>query len=552
MSLRDWFKSASPPRETAAPTIQQQIAVSFDTSITQPALPVPRSLPAPVAKRMYQSAKSSYLTQGFGTTTSSADTTIRSSLTNLRARARALVRDSAYARRAQVIVVNNVIGSGMGLQAQVKSSRKKLHQAVNSAIEGAWERWSYADYCHTGGSLCFSDFERALMGEVFEAGEVFVRLHMRPFGGSDIPFALELIESERVPHEFQSIATSSEARLGIEVDEYYRPLRYWIRDRHPSEIWPGGSPTDLVRPVAASEVIHLRLIERWPQTRGVPWMHATARKLNDMDGYSEAEITAARAAAMYLGWEENATDFADPSVERQDDGSYQTELTPNTILKPPPGTKLNFFAPNRPNTALDPFMRYMLREVASGTGYGIRYSALSGDYSQANYSSERAAALDDRDGWRALQQWFIRNFRHRVHQAWLQQAVFSGAIQGVTAQQYMANTEKFAAVKYKPRGWGWIDPTKEVAAYKEAEKAGYITKTKIISQTAGGEDIEDVFDEREAELELAAEKGLTFDTDPGADEKKPAAFPEESTETDEDDDESDAGAEEQQRMRVVK
>src|SRR5690606_18577117 len=136
-----------------------------------------------------------------------------------------------------------------------------------------------------------------------------------------------------------------------------------------------------------------------------------------------AEITAARAAAMYLGWEESPA-VLDPTIERQEDGAYETTLEPNTILRLKPGNNFNFYAPNRPNTALDAFMRYMLREVASGTGYGISYASLSGDYSQSNYSSSRLSLLDDRDSWRALQQWFIRTVRTRVHQMWLQQAVF--------------------------------------------------------------------------------------------------------------------------------
>lgn len=529
MNIVNWFRSAFGPRETAAPQ-------------------------KPVVRHQYQAAKSSYLTQGFGQIAGgSADTSIRSSLSALRARSRQLVRDSAYAKRAQVIVVNNVIGSGMGLQAQVQSSRGTLHDRANESIEAAWERWCCAEYCHTGGALHFSDFERALIAEVFEAGEVFVRMHMAEFGGSGIPFALELIESERVPHEFQSVASVQESRMGIEVDQFYRPVAYWIRDRHPSDVYPGGIQNENVRRVPASEIIHLRLVERWPQTRGVPWLHAVARKLNDMDGYSEAEITAARAAAMYLGWEESP-DVLDPSIERQEDGSYQTTLEPNTILRPKPGTKLNFYSPNRPNAALDAFMRYMLREVASGTGYGIRYSALSGDYSQANYSSERAAALDDRDGWRALQQWFIRNFRSRIHPVWLQQAVFARVVEGVPVSEYMTNREKFECARYKPRGWSWIDPTSEVEAYKEAEKAGYITKTQIIAMTSNNMDVEDVFAERRRELDLAAEKELKFDTDPEAyapPEQKPApAEPAKPSVTDEQEDEETQ--EEQQRMRVVK
>jgi capsid protein len=231
-----------------------------------------------------------------------------------------------------------------------------------------------------------------------------------------------------------------------------------------------------------------------------------------MAGYSEAEIVAARAAAQPIGWEE-PSDFPNPEAEQQEDGTFETPYEPGFVHH---GKKLNFYSPNRPNTALPDFIRHMLKEAASGIGYGVRYAALSGDYSQANYSSERAAILDDRDGWRALQQFFIRSFRYRTHRMWLQQGVFAQSIPGISVAEYMADREKFEAVKFKPRGWNWIDPTAEVAAYKDAEMAGYITKTRIIEMTSDNTDIEDVFTERRRELDAAADQDLQFNTDPSA------------------------------------
>ncbi len=546
MSIFDWLRSTpKSSRETAAPAI----SVSFDTTIAQPALPIPRSV-TPV-RRQYAASQQSRLTAGWTAGTSSADTEIRTSLTNLRARSRQLCRDNPHAKRARVLTINNVIGSGIGLQAQVKSSRSDLRKSVNDAIEAAWKTWACAENCHTGGTLHFADFERALMSEVFEAGEVFVRMHMAAFGGSEIPFALELIESERVPHEFQASAMNDKARMGIEVDQYFRPVRYWVRDRHPSDIYPGGMPMDQVRPVPAAEIIHLRLVERWPQTRGVPWLHAVAGTLNNMGGYTEAEIVAARASAQPIGWEEPG-DFPNPEAEQQEDGTFETPYEPGFVHH---GKKLNFYSPNRPNTALPQFISHLLKEVGIGSGYGIRYAALSGDYSEATYSSERAAQLDDRDGWRALQQWFIRSFRVRTHQMWMQQAVFARRVTGISIEEYMADRAKFEAARFKARGWSWIDPTKEVAAYKEAEKAGYITKTQIIAKTSDDTDVEDVFSERRQELDAAEDMDLQFDTDPEsyapkeqATPVKPSDPPDEPT-----DEEQDAeNGEEQQRMRVVK
>jgi lambda family phage portal protein len=483
-------------------------------------LPTP---PAPLQKRMYHAAKSSRLTGGWVTSTTSADAEIRGSLTNLRARSRALCRDSAYAKRARVLVVNNVIGGGMGLQAQVKSSRKKLLARVNDAVEDAWKYWNVGAYCHTGGTLHFSDFERALMSEVFETGEVFIREHRVSFGGCEIPYALEMIESERVPHSIEPPAgnTVGHVRMGVEVDRYYRPVAYWIRDRHPSDIAYSNFDPERIDRVPASEIIHLRIVDRWPQTRGVPWLHAVARKVNDMDGYSEAEIIAARGAANYLAWLEQS-DLDDPDVEEQEDGTYQTQLEPGIIGRGPPGSEIKFLTPNRPNTAFDGFMRAMVREMAVGTGMGLSYASMSGDYSQSNYSSSRLSLLDDRDSWRVLQAWFIRAFRDIVHKNWLQQAVLARMVPGIGVDEYAANPTKFQQVKYKPRGWSWVDPTKEVEAYKEALRGGFITRTAVVSQTADGADVEDIDRERREELDAQAELGLTYDTDPGADANKTA------------------------------
>jgi len=513
-------RAIAPPRRRAdgsqvalSKPVRRAIAAAVNTAL--PAL----------QQRMYQAAKGSRLTAGFGTSTTSADSELISSLANLRNRSRALVRDAAYAKRAKVIVQNNVIGSGIGMQAQVMSTRDTLREDVNDQIEEAWRQWSRAGSCHTGGSLHFADFERALMGQIFEAGEVFVRKHHRAFGDSEIPLALELIEAERIADEFMNpvppgpAAAGAMVKMGIEVDRYGRPLAYWIRSRHPGELRFIQGETDQIERVPADQIMHLRLVDRWPQTRGEPWLHAVARKLNDMDGYSEAEIVAARGAASYvftIETPEGDSPLAGQAPESTADGGSEIQKT--IEVEPGMGVRLNAgeewktHAPTRPNTALDPFMRYMLREVAAGAG--TSYESLSRDYSQSNYSSSRLALLDDRDLWKMLQQWFLRNFRTPLHRQWLQAAVLASAIPGIRLEEYAAAPEKFEAVLFKPRGWGWIDPTKEVEAYKEAIKGGLATVSDVIAATGGGQDLEDVLRQRERELKLMDQLGLEFDTSP--------------------------------------
>lgn len=468
-----------------------------------------------VATRQYQAAKPSRLASDWNPSNSSADSELVSSLTQLRSRSRALVRDASYAKRAKVIVVNNVIGTGIGMQAQVLTTRDELNTRINDDIEEAWCEWTQADNCHTGGRLAFKHLERAAMGQVFEAGEVFIRKHFRRFGRSKIPYALELIEAERIADEFQSpyltAQGSNHVRMGIEVDEFYRPVAYWIRRRHPSEYRFSHGGIDAIERVSADQIIHLAIVDRWPQTRGEPWMHTALRTFNDMSGYTEAEITRARVQACTPGAIETPEEAASFG-EEQEDGSVEMEVEPGVYKRLNPGEKLVPGTVTAPNPALDPFMRYMLREVAAGVGPS--YESLSRDYSQSNYSSSRLALLDDRDLWRFFQSWFICDFRQIVHREWLQQAVLSRSIESISIDQYALSPSKFEAVLFKPRGWSWIDPTKEVEAYKEAVKQGFTTVTDVVAATGGGQDIEDILATRARELELMEEKELIFETSP--------------------------------------
>lgn len=511
--------------------------------------------PGDVSKRRYASAAGSRLHAWGSTLNSSADAELSQSLTALRTRSRKLMRDSPYAKRARVVIVNNVIGAGVGMQAQVKNTRGELHTRINADIEDAWRLWSRADCCHTGGAMAFADFERACLSEVVTAGEVFIRKHYRPFGASNVPLGLELIEAERVVDEFSFPTPENQAtRLGIERDAFGRPIAYYIRSIHPGEIrLPAGQEIKIER-VPAHDIMHLRIVDRWPMTRGEPWLHAVIAKLDNMDEYSAAELTAARMGANFFATLE--TDGGDPmplASTEDATGARTLNIEPGVIEQLTPGEALKFHTPNRPNVALDPFLRYMLREVSAGIG--VSYESLSRDYSQSNYSSSRLSLLDDRDLWRVLQQWYVRAFREPLLRDWMQAAVLSRAITSIPVEAYAPDPERFLAVTWKLRGWQWVDPTKEVTAYKEAVKAGFTTVSAVIAQTAGGVDVEDVIAERKRELEMFDQAGIDLDTtveepqEPDADEQ-PGPTQTQLATPDEDDDED--GSEDAAPARVLK
>lgn len=478
------------------------------------------------SKRMYAGAAINRLSADWGALNTSADSEIITSLRVLRGRSRELMRDNEYAKAAVRTIKNNVIGTGVGMQGQVTTAGGKLMTKINTQIEAAFKEWCDKDTCDPAGKLCFADMERLGFGSLVENGEVLVHKVRQPFGKGKTPYALELIEADRLVDQWSTAMTSSGnvIRMGVEQDKWGRPVAYWLYPTHPGDYQFSSFVESALIRIPADEIIHLYIPERIGQTRGVPWFHATLKRLRNMQGYEEAEIVAARASASIVGIiqspEGNTPDDGALIGDEDDRPEPILNMSPGTFQQLGPGETFTGFNPSRPNAAMDPFMRFMLRSFAAGVG--VSYESVSRDYSQSNYSSSRLALLEDRDLWRVLQGWWIRNFRKEVHRDWLEASVLAGVL---PFADYYTQPKKYQPVRFKPRGWSWIDPVKEVGAYKAAVRAGFMTVSAVISQTSEHSDAEDVFNERRLELDLMAERELVFDTDPSQVDAKGTAQP---------------------------
>jgi len=143
---------------------------------------------------------------------------------------------------------------------------------------------------------------------------------------------------------------------------------------------------------------------------------------------------------------------------------------------------------------------------------GCSYETISRDFSQSNYSSSRLSLLEDREMWRMLQDWLIEHVCQPVFERWLMAAMASGEL---ALPGYDLMPERYSSVRWFPRGWEWVDPAKEVAAYKEAVRCGFKTQAEVVA--AGGSDLEDLLLARAAEVDRAEQLGLQFDTNPADD-----------------------------------
>ena len=458
-------------------------------------------------RRMYEGAKINRLTADWVTSSTSADAEIGSSMIRLRNRARQLVRDSDYARQAVRAVRNNVVGTGIRMQAQVKMRRGgKPDQRINDMIESAWRRWGRASTCHTGGRLSFHEIQRLAIGAMAESGEVFIRIVRQPFGGSSIPLALEVIEADLLDEKKDGyMGQGEEWKLGVRVDEWGRPLAYAFHTRHPGE----NRSTPVARQhviVPAEDVLHLMVQERPHQTRGVTWFASAIKRLHHLAGYEEAEVVRARASSSLMGF------VTSPEGELIGDDVYDgdrvSQFEPGTFKYLAPGESVTVPSLDAPDGQFEPFVRAMLRAMAAGLG--VSYETISRDFSQSNYSSSRLSLLEDRENWKALQQYLISSLHTPIFEAWLDAAVKVGTL---PLPAYEQERERYQEINWVPRGWEWVDPEKEGKAYRDAVRNGFMTQAEVV-MTRGG-DFQELIAARASEIEQTNELDLVFDVNPG-------------------------------------
>jgi len=460
-------------------------------------------------KRAYAAAHNNRLTSDWISQATSADSEVRGSIRMLRNRARQLVRDSDFAKSALRAVKNTVVGTGIRHQAQVRMQRGgRLADDINRRIEEEFDRWTSASRCHCGGKLSWYDIQRLSITSMLEAGEVFIRLVKQPFGNSKVPLGLEIIESDLLDDDYNAIANNgNEIRMGVEIDKWGRPVAYHFFDYHPGDYqfsYANKAVKKRIR-IPADDIIHLYLIERPGQTRGVSAFATAIMRLRNLSGYEEAEIVAARASSSMMAFVKT------PDQELFEDGTFDQEsvldFSPGSIRRLAPGEEMQFFTPNRPDDAFTPFVQQMLRAVAAGIG--CSYTQVSSDFSQSNYSSSRLELLETRTHYKVLQQYLIESLCEEVYEKWLEMAVLAGALD---LPGFESNPQRYEEAKWIAPAAQFVDPQKEASAYKDLIRSGIMTLSQVIALHGG--DFEDQMRQRQHELAVADELGIVLDTDP--------------------------------------
>jgi len=454
----------------------------------------------------YEGASFGRRLRTWGSTPFGPNTELYGSLSALRSRTRELVRNNPYPDGALDILTANLIGSGI-------TPRWKLEdEALRKEIHGLWARW--VDQADADGACDFYGLQELVARSMIESGEVFVRFRLRrPEDGLSVPLQLQVLEADHLDETYQSLLDNgNKVRMGIEFDVLGRRVAYWFYADHPGETFLSSNLER--RRIPAAQILHIYRKLRPGQIRGRPWPSSVITTLYELDQYEDAELVRKKTAAMFGGFiTENAPSqpgFSSPLGQVVSGSGPDREvvaLEPGTFPVLPPGMDVKFSEPADVGGNYERFLKQQVRKAAKG--FKTTYEQISGDLEGVSYSSIRASLLEFHRFCRMIQRVLVFQLCKPVARMFMDAAVMAGAVE---IPDYFEDRAAYNDVAWRPDGWEWVDPVKEMTADLIAVRAGFKTRAQVIAQRGG--DIEDVDRETAEDNARADELGLVFDSDP--------------------------------------
>jgi lambda family phage portal protein len=340
--------------------------------------------------RQYDAAQAGRKTQGWKRPATSADAENSQGLERLRNGARDLVRNNKYAAAGVRQIVANMVGDGIAPQM------RHADAGVQTKAQEAWDRWAESKVDGIGD---FYGHEKLVARSMITDGDALTVWRPDAAGPDGRITGLEsdFLDLSR------TTKTANGGRIvqGVEFDRDGDLSNYWLFDAHPGDLLLGAGTAST--PMKAANIDHTFERLRLGQTRGVSWLAPVAMTLRDISDIEDAirlkkKVQACLAlviqpgeggAASPLTVEQNTPDADRPSIET---------LRPGMIARLQKGETASTVSPTADGDSVD-FIRQQLAAVSASL---VPYHLLTGDVSQANYSSLRAALLGH---WALLDDW---------------------------------------------------------------------------------------------------------------------------------------------------
>lgn len=407
----------------------------------------------------------------------------------VRRRAGYYVRNNPWIANGVSAIVSGAVGAGIKPQSQHPDA------AVRAALHGRWSAWT--ETADADGITDAYGLQALAVRAMVEAGECFANLLLTPDG-----LRIRLLDADMVPlDETRELGDGRRVIQGVEFNADGARAAYRVRRERPEV--PAFS-TELVR-IDADAMAHLFAPLAPGQVRGISWLAPVLLRLHELDLYEDAQLVRQKVSALFAGFVFDASGTATGFDGVNVNGVLTSGLEPGTLKVLPPGFDIKFSDPAEIGDAVD-FIKLQLRSVAAGLG--VPEYLLTGDLSQANYSSLRAALVEFRTRLEQLQySVIVHQLCRPIWRAWILGEVLAGRLVG--------DLDELLAVEWITPAQPWVDPQKDAEAARLQLAAGLTSRRRVVASQ--GWDVEQLDAEIAADHARERELGLTFgEPTPGA------------------------------------
>lgn len=459
----------------------------------------------PARQRAFAAAQMSNLLNKWTKSTEQIDADLQSGGYALRARARDMAKNNVYAKKYLDILKVNVVGkNGILFQCKAKSGKGKLDHSAIDMVENAWHQFSQLGECDVTGGLSVVDAQNLFIASAARDGEVLIReYHGFPNAAG---YAIQFLDPGLLDESHNvELKNGRYIRMGIEYNANHYPIAYHLTPLRSDRVRGRTRQELLAERVLATEIIHAYRPEYASQSRGFTWMHAALVEMHHLGAFREAAIVAARLGASTMGFFTETLPDGFSGDGTKADGSLSLDVEPGSFRKLPAGVDFKMFDSKYPSDMVEAFEKRCLKGIASGLN--VSYPVLASDPEATSYGTMRAFTIDDRDNFRALQMWMAGVFLSRIYRGFLTNGLVNGFI-GLPQNRM----QKLMDISWQPRGWQWIDPLKDAAAFEKMLANNLTAPSLLVAEQ--GRDFEEVCAQIAEDRKIMTKYGLTVNQEP--------------------------------------
>jgi len=379
---------------------------------------------------------------------------------------------------------NRVVGR-FGPRAQLNTGSKQL----DSQIEAAWNPFTQT-MGNTG--MTWGEFTRVLSNEKLIAGESFV---VSSIDSKSKNIQFQIFETEQLDDsvEYQKSEAGGYYARGILYDTLNKPVQYSFRSVYPGTRGYSSAFGENSQKFPAKNVCHYYDRERPTQFRGISKLATLIQSLfliNDID-IAELEVKRLESRwGVYLKGEGDAEALIDGLEDTDANGNntntsdYEFDVASGAVNSG--NFDVQTIDPRRPGSSYIEFTRNITKRCAAA--FAVPYSAASGDTSQSNYSSERAASMHCKPVWDADRKSFAKCVATFVFEKWLQVESLKPTSKIRLGNRTAGDIAQMVTWQFD--GYEWVDPKAEGQALMDKLTMGVLTYSDACMAVGSDPDIQ--------------------------------------------------------------